>query len=163
MPRAYIVWWSELDVLMQRSKWKRAGIIKASWDGAVHWNRAVGRVGPGGNWVSAIMSRCWRAFGGSVRRTDVVLPWECSTEGLARWHSLDAKYSATFDPLLSVRSTVMHGNGDKLPIGITRLRGKRDQKTHQHLLEISVCWKGHEINDYLLIISLSWRQKRKLR
>ena len=77
-----------------------------------------------------------------MRRSDVVLQWECGTEGLARWHSLIAQYWANFDTLLSVRPVVLHGYGNKLPMGSQNShRGTLggDQKTHQHLLEISVC------------------------
>ena len=46
----------------------------------LHWSWVAGRVQPGRNWISVTMLRCWRASGGRVRKTNMVLPWECSTD-----------------------------------------------------------------------------------
>ena len=141
------LWYSCLENAMDRAAWWATAhrvakeLDKTEHIHTLHWSWGAGRVRPGRNWISVMMLRCWRAFEGRARRSDV-LPWECSTEGLARWHSLIAKYWANFNTLLSVRPVALHGYGKKLPMGSQNShRGTPggDQKTHQHLLEISVC------------------------
>ena len=70
------------------------------------------------------VKRMLESIWGRGRRTDVVWRWECSSEGLARWHSLIQKYSVNLDPLLSAKPIVMPRNGNKFPIGITIHREK---------------------------------------